>query len=100
MVKLTVLYGAPADPGAFDAYYAEHHAPLVRKMPGLRRFEVAHVVGTPDGSPPPYYLIAELYFDSPEAMQASRSTPEGVATSGDVANFATGGATVMIAAID
>jgi uncharacterized protein (TIGR02118 family) len=100
MVKLTVLYGAPADPEAFDAYYAEHHVPLVHKVPGLRRFEAAHVVGTRDGSEPPYYLIAELWFDSAEAMQESMATPAGQAPGADVPNFATGGATVLIAAID
>jgi uncharacterized protein (TIGR02118 family) len=100
MVKITVLYGAPDDPEAFDAYYSGHHRALVDKMPNLRRFEAAHVVGTPDGSPPPYYLVAELWFDSAEEMQASLATPEGQAPGADVPNFATGGATVLIAAID
>jgi len=100
MIKITVLYGAPDDPEAFDAYYSEHHRPLVDKMPNLRRFEAAHVVATPDGSEPPYYLIAELWFDSAEELEAARATPEGRAPGDDVPNFATGGATVLIAAID
>ena len=100
MVKIVVLYGAPDDPEAFDAYYSEHHRPLVGKMPNLRRFEAAHVVAPPDGSEPPYYLIAELWFDSVEELEASRATPEGRAPGDDVPNFATGGATVLIAAID
>jgi uncharacterized protein (TIGR02118 family) len=100
MVKITVLYGAPDDPEAFEAYFADHHVPLVHKMPSLRRFESALVVATPDGSAPPYYRVAELWFDSAEEMQASLATPEGQAPGADVPNYATGGATVLIAAID
>jgi uncharacterized protein (TIGR02118 family) len=29
MVKLTVLYGHPDDPDAFEEYYANTHMPLV-----------------------------------------------------------------------
>ena len=100
MVKITVLYGAPADPDAFEAYYADHHVPLVHKMPNLRRFEAARVVATPDGGEPPYYRVAELWFDSTEAMQASLATPEGQAPGADVPNFTSGEVKVLIAAID
>ena len=97
MVKLIVAYGQPQDPAAFDQHYRSTHVPLVQKMPGLRRFEAGHVLATPDGSAPPYYFIAELCFDDAEALQAARETSEGQAAAGDVANFATGGVTVMIA---
>ena len=55
------------------------------------------MLATPDGSAPPYYLIAELFFDDPEALQTALGTSEGQAAAGDVTNFATGGATMMIA---
>jgi uncharacterized protein (TIGR02118 family) len=97
MVKLIVAYGPPADPAAFDQHYTSTHAPLAQKIPGLRRFEAGHVLATPDGSAPPYYLIAELFFDDPEALQTALGTSEAQAAAGDVANFATGGATMMIA---
>jgi uncharacterized protein (TIGR02118 family) len=100
MVKLTVLFGAPTDSEAFEAHYADHHLPLVERIPNLRRFEAARVVGTPDGAEPPYYRVTELWFDNADEMQASLATPEGRAPSEDVPNFATGGATVLIAAID
>jgi uncharacterized protein (TIGR02118 family) len=99
MVKLVVLYGAPEDPAAFDAHYADTHVPLVQKIPNLRRFEAGRVLGTPDGGPAPFYFQAELWFDSAEALAAARSTPEGQTTGADVANFATGGATLMIAEV-
>ncbi|HEY2437363.1 MAG TPA: EthD family reductase [Solirubrobacteraceae bacterium] len=100
MVKIVVLYGQPSDPSAFEAHYANTHAPLVAKMPNLRRFEAGRVGGTADGSEPPYYRLAELWFDSHEDLQASRSSPEGQATVADIGNFATGGATVLIAEVD
>jgi uncharacterized protein (TIGR02118 family) len=97
MVKLVVAYGQPEDPAAFDQYYASIHAPLVDKIPGLRRFETGRVLATPDGSKPPYYFIAELFFDDTEALGTGMGSSEGQAAAGDVPNFATGGATMMIA---
>jgi uncharacterized protein (TIGR02118 family) len=99
MVKLVVAYGQPAQPAAFDEYYARTHAPLVQKIPGLRRFEAGKVFGTPDGSSAPFYFIAELCFDNAEELQAGRSSEEGQAAAADVATFATGGATPMIVEI-
>ncbi len=96
MVKLIVAYGQPDDPADFDRHYADVHAPLAEKIPGLRRFEWGKVLGTPDGSPAPYYLLAELSFDSPEDIQAAFGSPEGQAASADVETFASGGVTFMI----
>jgi uncharacterized protein (TIGR02118 family) len=98
MVKLVVAYGAPDDPAAFDDYYVATHAPLAQKIPNLRRFEAGKVLGTPDGSAAPYYFLAELWFEDVDELQASMASPEGQAAGADVANFATGGATLMIAA--
>ena len=97
MVKFVVMYGQPDDPAAFDAHYAGTHVQLVEKIPGLRRFEAGKVLGTPDGGPPPFYYLAELWFDDGAALQASLGSPEGQAAGADVETFATGGATVMIA---
>jgi uncharacterized protein (TIGR02118 family) len=99
MVKLMVLYGKPEDPSAFDAYYAATHAPLAEKIPNLRRFEHGKALGSADGSEAPYYYIAELSFDDPDALQAAMSSPEGQAAGGDVAKFATGGVTMLVAQI-
>jgi uncharacterized protein (TIGR02118 family) len=100
MVKVLVLYGPPSDPAAFDEHYANTHRPLVDKIPDLQLFETSRVVGTPDGADPPYYRVAELSFESPEVLQAALSSPEGQETVGDLPNFASGGATVLIAQVD
>jgi uncharacterized protein (TIGR02118 family) len=97
MVKLIVLYGEPSDRDAFEDYYEHTHLPLAGRMSGVQRFEAGRVIGTPDGSPPPYYRIAELWFENAEQMQAAMGSPEGEATVADLQNFATGGVTVMIA---
>ena len=100
MVKVTVLYGPPADPAAFEDYYAGTHAGLVGKIPNLKRFEPSKVVGTPDGSEAPYYRIAELVFDDNDELQAALGSDEGRAAVEDMGNFASGGATVLISALD
>jgi uncharacterized protein (TIGR02118 family) len=37
MVKITVLYGHPEDPAAFEEHYTNTHIPLVKKVPNLKR---------------------------------------------------------------
>jgi len=87
MVKLIALYRTPENEKEFDTHYETIHAPLVRKIPGLRRLEAAKITGAPIGDPP-YYLMAEMYFDNQDAMQTALSTPEGKATARDLMNFA------------
>ncbi len=87
MVKLIAMYKAPQDQVAFDSHYADVHTPLVRKIPGLRKLEVAKITGAPIGEPQ-HYLIAEMYFDDQNSMQKSLSSPEGKATARDLASFA------------
>jgi uncharacterized protein (TIGR02118 family) len=99
MVKLMVLYGKPEDPSAFDAHYASTHAPLAEKIPNLRRYEHGKALGSADGSEAPYYYVADLSFDDPEALQAGMSSPEGEAAAGDLANFASGGVTMFVAQV-
>ncbi|PZX58124.1 EthD family reductase [Algoriphagus chordae] len=96
MIKLTVIYNHPADPAAFESYYAATHMPLVGKIQGVLRAEVTKFLPEADGSNPAYYRMAELYFESPEAMQQSMGSDEGQATAGDLPNFATGGFKILV----
>lgn len=84
MVKITVLYGHPEDPEAFEQYYTNEHMPLVGELPHLQQAEVARVVATPDGGEPPYYRITELWFSDMDQMQQSLSSEEGQAVTGDL----------------
>ena len=91
--RLVVSYGQPSDPDAFDAHYRDTHVPLATQLPGLIQFTIGH--GKPmDPSQPAPYLVAELDFESEEAMGAAFASDEGKAAGADVANFATGGATM------
>jgi uncharacterized protein (TIGR02118 family) len=99
MIKLTLLYGHPKDPAAFERYYAETHLPIAAKIQGHRRIELAKVTGTSDGGAPAYYRTAELYFDDPDHMQRVMSTPEARRAVADLANFATGGVTTFVAQV-
>jgi uncharacterized protein (TIGR02118 family) len=99
MVKLTVLYGHPRDPEAFERYYAQTHMPIAAKMTTIRRFELSKAVATPDASPLPYYRMAEAYFDDTAHMQRVLATPEAQATVADLENFATGGVTIFVSEV-
>jgi uncharacterized protein (TIGR02118 family) len=87
MVKLVAIYRKPEDTQAFDKHYYEVHAPLAEKMPGLIKLEVNKVYGSPGGESD-LYLIANMYFESKEAMMEALSSPEGRATGKDLRNFA------------
>lgn len=99
VVKLTVLYGPPQDPAAFDEHYENIHVPLAAQIPNVQRFEAGRAVGM-DGGAAPYHLIAELWFESAEQLQESMSSPEGQAAADDIPNFATGGATMFASEVN
>lgn len=95
MPQLIVTYGRPDDAAAFDDHYTSTHKPLADKIPGLLGWHAGHCTTT-DGSQPPHYLVAVLSFASQEALTAGMASPEGQAAVADVANFATGGSTVLV----
>ncbi|WP_434451001.1 EthD family reductase [Lentzea sp. E54] len=79
MIKYVALYRKPADPEGFDEKYFGTHLPIAGSVPGLVRAEVAKVqrvflagfLGDTE-----LHLVAELYFESEEAMKAAFKTPE------------------------
>jgi uncharacterized protein (TIGR02118 family) len=98
--KFVALFGPPIDVAAFERYYAETHLPLVPKVPGLQRFESALVLGTAEGGAAPYHRIAELWFADMVQLQAMPASPEGQALAADLANFATGGVSLLVVQVD
>ncbi|YAL84531.1 EthD family reductase [Dermacoccaceae bacterium W4C1] len=97
MYNVTVIYGKPDDPAAFDEYYTNTHAPLALKIPGLTGFSAGHSE-TLDGSEPASYFVATLTFADKDSAAAGLTAPDGQAAVADVPNFATGGATLHFAA--
>jgi uncharacterized protein (TIGR02118 family) len=79
MVKYVALYRTPADTTSFDESYFGTHVPLANKTPGLLRAELARVLKTVTGEPA-LHVMAELYFESYDAMKAAFKTPEWAAS--------------------
>ncbi|HEY2129959.1 MAG TPA: EthD family reductase [Streptosporangiaceae bacterium] len=83
--RFLAAYETPADPAAFDRHYRQIHIPLLRQLPGLRRYTVSRDVVALHGEP--YYLIAELDWDTMDELRAAFSSPEGQATAADAARL-------------
>jgi uncharacterized protein (TIGR02118 family) len=96
--RLLVQYGRPTDPAEFDRHYRDVHVGLVQSVPGLLRYTVGHPRAL-DGNTAPY-LIAELDFESAQAMGEALSTEAGRATAADVPTFASGGVTMASFDVD
>jgi uncharacterized protein (TIGR02118 family) len=100
MPKLIVLYPPPVDVAEFERRYRLEHVPIVHdKVPGLKRFVAARVLGAPSGAPP-YQRVAELYFDSSESLQSAMASPGGQAAVAHAMEISTGGAPVVLIAED
>ncbi len=95
--KLIALYTHPADPASFDQEYFEVHVPLVKKMPGLKQVEVTKFRGNFMGGDSPYYMMAEMYFDSMESLKAAMKSPEGQAAGANIMSFAAKNITMLTA---
>jgi uncharacterized protein (TIGR02118 family) len=100
MNKVTVLYGHPTDPDAFEKYYGGTHMPLVGKIQGVDRAELTRFGPGPDGAQSEYYRMAEMYFGSPEQMQKALGSAEGQAAVADIPNFATGGVKMLMGNVE
>jgi uncharacterized protein (TIGR02118 family) len=83
--RFLAVYETPADPEAFDRHYRQIHIPLLRQLPGLRRYTVSRDVMALHGEP--FYLITELDWDTMDDLRAAFATPEGQATAADAARL-------------
>ena len=94
MHRVLVLYPPPKDPAHFKKYYEEKHLPLAAQLPGL--LSSRHTFSLEGaGTPPPYFCIFEGEFADAASMAASMQSEIGQKVAADMANYATGGATVL-----
>jgi uncharacterized protein (TIGR02118 family) len=100
MMKVTVIYGMPKDPAHFESYYKGTHLPLAAKIKGVARAEFTKFGAGPDGAPPKFYRMAELYFASAGQMAESLGSAEGKATVADIPKFASGGVDIAVGTLD
>ena len=97
---VTVIYNTPKDTAAFEKYYRETHLPLVsanQQEIGFTRADLTRFSSNLDGSKPAYYRQAELYFPSMEAAKKGMGTAGFKKVADDLANFASGGLTGLLA---
>jgi uncharacterized protein (TIGR02118 family) len=96
MPRLIALYKAPDDPEAFDAHYRDVHTPIVARYPNLRGVRLSRLVGVA-GRESPYYLMAEMSFDSAADLDAALMSEAGADSARDLRNFAGAGVSMFIA---
>jgi uncharacterized protein (TIGR02118 family) len=83
MARMLVIYRTPKDVEAFDRHYFDIHAPLAKKLPGLRKYEVSDgAIAAPIGSSN-VHRIGTLHFDDLQAIQKAFASPEGQAAGAD-----------------
>ncbi len=90
MVKLVALYKKPANEEAveaFEKHYFDIHMPLVAKIPGLLKSEVAYCKGLP-GMETKYHMMAEMYYENMDSLNAGMASAEGKAAGRDLMSFA------------
>ncbi len=96
MYKVIAIYGIPKDFAAFEQHYREVHTPLTKRMPGIEKFVVSRILGSPQGKPS-QYIIAEMVFKDKETMEKAMNSPEGRQSGKDAFQMATGGLTLLTA---
>jgi uncharacterized protein (TIGR02118 family) len=100
MAAVVVIYGHPTDAAAFEQYYAETHVPLLfqhQRQIGFHHADFLKLTGAAGGGRAPHYRIAQVWFESEEALRRGMATPEFSAVGGDLRNFATRGVTASVA---
>ena len=78
MYKLYALWSAPKaeDAEEFERLYTERHAALAAAVPGMRRFIVSRTDTGLEGGEPACYRVAEMIFDSHEALEQAEHSEE------------------------
>lgn len=88
LIKVTVLYPFSVGKTFNMDYYLNKHAVLVKKTLGekLRGVSIEKGLGGMEpGSPPPFFVIASLYFESIESFQSAFLKAEILMA--DISNF-------------
>jgi uncharacterized protein (TIGR02118 family) len=98
MIRVTYALRRRSDlsPEEFSRYWREEHAPLLQRHAaelGIRRYVQAHTTPTAldkalrmarSVEPEPYDGVAEIYFDSVDALVAAVSTEKGQAIAAEL----------------
>jgi len=95
MLKFMVVLYCRADLShdQFRTHLEHVHAPLAKKLPGVRKYVQNQSAHDPRRTRPAWDAIVELYFDDWEAMEAAWASPQGAASDADLLLFADMGRT-------
>lgn len=76
MAKMTVVYQRPKDIEAFEKHYFDVHIPLAKQLPGLIKYEIndGEIFSTTGHAA---YRVANLYFDSMDAIRIAFASEIG-----------------------
>lgn len=85
MIKFMILFGQPEDAESFENVYQDFLA-LAERMPNILRRQVAHVTGSPQGTPE-IYRVLELYFESTETQTEALMSPAGQEAGAELARL-------------
>ncbi|MGH9894343.1 MAG: EthD family reductase [bacterium] len=84
---------------AFEKLYHEEHVPMILdKLVGKTRFVATKVVGTSDGTRPPFYRIAEVHFPSLQTLRACARSDGGRKTLAHAVKISSGGTPLFLVA--
>lgn len=85
MVKLVCLLQRRPDISRadFHRWWTDEHIPLVRQFPGLRKYVVSLTTRSILGGPDEWDGVAELWFDTEEAVDAAYRTATASTGKGD-----------------
>ena len=72
----------------FREFFRNFHRPLALKIPGLLRHVVNFPAADPTRKPPQWDAVVELFVEGRDEMEAAWRSPEGVAATRDLEEFA------------
>lgn len=97
---IVAMYGPPTDVDAFEHHYQSTHIPLGYSIPGVQDITFHTSMTSPDGEPSEHYRITTFRFADAAGLEAALMSEEGQATIADLARFATGGFTLLLAHVE
>ena len=89
MFKAMILTRRRADLDwhAFKDRYVNHHAAIVARMPGLRRYVQHVVLAGADGREPEVSGIAEVWYEDAAAFRFAMASPVAAEANASLARF-------------
>ncbi len=99
MPQLVVLYPNPTDAVQFEADYVVHTALLHEKTgipTDVKPYTTTKFFPNPDGSPPAFYRMFLMPFDSMEALQGALASPGMQEVAADAFRISSGGVPVIL----